>query len=80
MTATSTGAGGRQDQLHSKNPRLVTVQQAAELLGLPYGTTRDLAIGGRLQLVRIDGLRRLLIERTSIDRLIEASRVRGESR
>jgi excisionase family DNA binding protein len=56
----------------SDGPRLLTVQAAASVLGLPYSTTRDLILRGTIQRVSIPGLRRLLVDRKDLDRAIDS--------
>lgn len=55
-------------------PRLLTAQQAAALLGLPYTTVRDLLLRGVLPRVEVPGLRRLLVDARQLDRMLESWR------
>ena len=52
--------------------RLLTVQQLAEELSLPYTSARDLLLRGTIPRVEIPGFRRLLCERKDVERLLES--------
>ena len=53
----------------SPAPRLVPAKRAAEQLGVPYTTLRDLVFAGQIPVVKFG--RRWFFERTDLDRLVE---------
>jgi excisionase family DNA binding protein len=55
-------------------PRLLTLRQTAEYLGLSTWTIRGLVDTGTLRRVQLGAVRRLLFDRLELDRLIEMSR------
>ena len=65
-------------------PRLLTLQQAAQYIGLSYWSTRDLVLSGDLPSVRMpcprahDGrnMRRILVDRQDLDTFIESHKER----
>jgi excisionase family DNA binding protein len=54
--------------------RLLSAQEAAAFLGIPYTTLRDAALRGALPVVRIPGCRRWWFARVDLDRAVEAWR------
>lgn len=56
--------------------RLVGAERAAEELGVPYTTLRDLVFNGLLQVVRFGKSRRWWIDRRDLELLVERSKVR----
>ena len=56
----------------SVQPRLFTVQRAAEYLGRSAHSIRHLCSTGKLPVVRIDG--RVFLDRNDLDRVIEESK------
>jgi excisionase family DNA binding protein len=69
----------RRALLESKpEPKLLSAQSAAEYMGLPYTTLRDLGLRGHVPVVRLPGQRRWWFRRADLDRLIEASAERAE--
>ena len=52
-------------------PRLLSAQDAAKYLGLPYTTLRDCALRGHLPVVRVPDCRRLWFDRRDLDRALE---------
>ena len=60
------------------HPRLLSAQDAAQYLGLPYTTLRDIALRGHLPIVRIPDCRRLWFEKRDLDRALEAWKERGD--
>src|SRR5262245_1964637 len=77
-----TGAnGGAVPEVCPVTPRLLDVEAAARYLGVSAWTIRDLDAAGHLPRVRLPlpggkELRRLLFDRTDLDRLIERSKDR----
>lgn len=63
---------------HDGPPRLLSAQDAARYLGLPYTTLRDIALRGHLPIVRIPDCRRLWFEKLDLDRALEAWKERGD--
>jgi excisionase family DNA binding protein len=57
-------------------PRLMSLKQAALYLGVSYRTMREMALSGRISLIKFPGQRLLRVERTEVDALVEASRLR----
>jgi excisionase family DNA binding protein len=55
-------------------PRLLGVEDAARYLGVGPTTVRDLVMSGRLPRVRLDELRRTLLDRLDLDAFIARSR------
>ena len=56
-------------------PRLLTMRQAAEYLGVSYWTVRSWVESGKLRAVRLPGDGRLIrIEIAELDRLVEECR------
>jgi excisionase family DNA binding protein len=49
----------------------LTIQQAADLIGLPYSSVRDLLLRGTLPRVEIPGFRRLMVDRRDLERTLE---------
>ena len=58
------------------HPRLLSAQDAARYLGLPYTTLRDIALRGHLPVIRIPDCRRLWFEKRDLDRAVDAWRER----
>lgn len=58
-------------------PRLLSAQDAARYLGVPYTSLRDWALAGHLPIVRAPGCRRLWFDRRDLDRAIDAWKERG---
>jgi len=58
-----------------RSPRLVPAKQAAEELGVPYTTLRDLTFAGKIPVVRFG--RRWFYERVDLDRLVESCKERS---
>lgn len=54
--------------------RLLSAQEAAAHLGIPYSTLRDVALRGALPVVKLPGCRRWWFLRADLDRAIEAWR------
>ena len=54
--------------------RLLSAQEAATFLGIPYTTLRDAALRGALPVVRIPGCRRWWFARVDLDRAVESWR------
>jgi excisionase family DNA binding protein len=52
--------------------RLLSLQGAAEYLGVPRTTIRDWAVRGHVPVVRVPDCRRIWLDRRDLDRLIEA--------
>lgn len=52
-------------------PRLLSAQNAAKYLGVPYTTLRDWALRGHVPLVRAPQSRRMWFDRRDLDRIIE---------
>ena len=74
-TRINTGDSGRTTDAHSTAPRLLTLRQAAEHLAVSYWTVRSWVERGKLASVRLPGDGRLLrVERSALDKLIEACR------
>ena len=53
--------------------QLVTVRQASEITGIPYGTLRDLHFRGHLPVVKLPDCDRWWIRRADLDALIDRS-------
>lgn len=62
----------RSTEAPRQNGRLMTAQQLARELGVPYTTARDLLLRGTIPRIEIPGLRRLLCERREVERLVES--------
>jgi hypothetical protein len=68
-------------------PRLLSIRQSAEYLGLSYWTTRDYVLAGLLPIVSLPplrpregeqqktSLRRVLIDRKDLDAFVESMKV-----
>jgi excisionase family DNA binding protein len=54
-------------------PVLVSLQEAAAIIGIPATSIRDLHFRGVLPVVRFPGTRRWWIKRADLDNLIEKS-------
>jgi excisionase family DNA binding protein len=52
-------------------PRLLSAQDAARYLGLPYTTLRDCALRGHLPIVRVPDCRRLWFDRQDLDQALD---------
>lgn len=57
--------------------RLLSAQDAARYLGVPYTSLRDWALRGHVPIVRVPDCRRLWFDRRDLDRLIEAWKERA---
>ena len=57
--------------------QLLSLQQVEAEYGGHYTTWRDLTIRGVLPTVKLPTIRRILVKRSDVDRLIEASTERG---
>lgn len=57
--------------------RLLSAQDAARYLGVPYTSLRDWALRGHMPIVRVPGCRRLWFDRRDLDRAIEAWKERA---
>lgn len=57
----------------SKRSKLMTLQQASDEYGPPYTSLRDLVIRGELPVVRFGDGRRMWVQRTDMETLIERS-------
>jgi excisionase family DNA binding protein len=51
--------------------RLLSAQDAAAYLGVPYTSLRDWALRGHIPLVRVPGARRLWFDRKDLDQAID---------
>jgi excisionase family DNA binding protein len=60
--------------LPSPQPRLMGVEAAATYIDVTPRTIQRLIAKGRLMPVRIDGVRRVFVDRCDLDRLIEAAK------
>ena len=74
------GIGTRAEHRQSRarpsiTPRLLSYQQAADYLGVSYWTVRAWAESGKLPIVKLPGSRLLRVERTELDRFVDACRV-----
>lgn len=58
--------------------RLLSAQDAAKYLGVPYTSLRDWAMRGHLPIVRVPDCRRLWFDRRDLDRAIDAWKDRLE--
>lgn len=56
---------------HSPSPRLLSLRDAATLLGISVWTLRDLVASGKLRAVQPPGIRRIWIDRRDLDKAIE---------
>ena len=63
------------EPLREPGRRLVTLKEAAELLGLSVSSVRRLVWAGKLDVVRIT--RRLQVDRRDLDRLVEQAKQRS---
>jgi excisionase family DNA binding protein len=59
-------------------PRLLSAQNAAKYLGVPYTSLRDWALRGHIPIVRVPDCRRLWFDRKDLDRAVEAWKGRSE--
>jgi excisionase family DNA binding protein len=65
-------------RVHVEVPsRLVSAQQAAALLGIPYTTLRDVAMRGHIPVVRVPECRRWWFDRRDLDRLVDSWKERA---
>ena len=58
--------------------RLLSAQNAAAYLGVPYTSLRDWALRGHIPIVRVPNCRRLWFDRRDLDRAIDAWKERME--
>jgi len=63
------------DQQSGLHRRLISLRDAAAILGLSVASVRRLIWSGRLHAVKLT--RRVLVDLRDVDRLIEQSKVRG---
>jgi excisionase family DNA binding protein len=54
------------------NARLISLVQAAEEIGLPYGTLYALIKRGDLPSVQLPGVRRIYLDRRDVERALES--------
>lgn len=66
------------DATSRPEPKLLSAQSAAEYLGVPYTSLRDLGLNGFVPVVRFPGQRRWWFRKADLDRLVEASTERAE--
>jgi len=57
---------------------LLSAQNAAKYLGVPYTSLRDWALRGHIPIVRVPDCRRLWFDRKDLDRAVEAWKGRSE--
>jgi hypothetical protein len=57
--------------------RLLSAQDAASYMGVPYTSLRDWALRGHVPIVRVPDCRRLWFDRRDLERCIEAWKERG---
>ena len=55
----------------SNGPWLVNTSRAAECLGVPYSSFRDIALRGEVPIVRIPGCRRMYFDVRDLSRAVE---------
>lgn len=55
----------------SATARLLSAQDAARYLGVPYTSLRDWALRGHVPIVRVPNCRRLWFDRRDLDRAID---------
>lgn len=55
----------------TRESRLLSAQDAAEYLGVPYTTLRDWALRGHVPVVRAPQSRRMWFDRRDLDRIVE---------
>ncbi len=58
--------------------RLLSAQDAAQYLGVPYTSLRDWALRGHLPIIRVPECRRLWFDRRDLDRAVESWKERLE--
>lgn len=63
---------GRPGQAHGPTRRLITLAQAADLLGMSTASVRRLIWAGKLHIVKLN--RRVLVDLRDLDRLIEQAK------
>jgi hypothetical protein len=74
------GPGGRRRRASLPDcPRLLSAQDAARYMGLPYTTLRDCALRGHLAIVRVPDCRRLWFDKRDLDRALESWKERDAS-
>jgi excisionase family DNA binding protein len=61
-----------------RHGRLLSAQQAASYLGVPYTSLRDWALRGHLPIVRVPDCRRLWFDKRDLDRAVESWKDRLE--
>ena len=66
---------GRPGHAIGPTRRLITLAQAADLLGISVGSVRRLIWAGKLHIVKLN--RRVLVDLRDLDRLIEQAKDRG---
>lgn len=76
---TRAGAGRSGDAPDRVSGRLLSLDAAADYLGVSYWTVRDLVASGTIPRVRLPvggarDLRRVLVDRVDLDRLVERSK------
>lgn len=59
------------DTSASGEPRLLSAQDAAKWLGMPYTSLRDIVFAGALPVVRFPGSRRWWFDRADLARAID---------
>ena len=60
----------------TRESRLLSAQDAAEYLGVPYTTLRDWALRGHVPVVRAPQSRRMWFDRRDLDRIVEQRKER----
>jgi excisionase family DNA binding protein len=66
------------EQSPARDGRLLSAQQAARYLGVPYTSLRDWALRGHLPIVRVPDCRRLWFDKRDLDRAVESWKDRLE--
>ncbi len=61
----------KDDVRGGRGPRLLSAQDAAKYLGVPYTTLRDWVLRGHLPVVRAPESRRMWFDRDDLDRAIK---------
>lgn len=64
--------------VREQGTRLLSAQDAAKYLGVPYTSLRDWALRGHLPIVRVPDCRRLWFDRRDLDRAVESWKERLE--
>ena len=61
----------KDDVREGRGPRLLSAQDAAKYLGVPYTTLRDWVLRGHLPVVRAPESRRMWFDRDDLDRAVK---------